>query len=121
MNSLQQNIRDAYPQPSSQLGEVDAQVYPSSDSVFANQFYFTCDQDTKGLLLNCTWGFITGTQVLTLLIKCPGEEVYWHILGSLSLLAKQLNGLTDRGRIRVYPPGAGSPLEVGAEDISAHR
>ena len=90
----------------------------------AHQLYAACDHETQGLLLNCTWGLIAEADILTLLIKCPIEEVYWHILGSLSLLAEQLENLMEEGaiHIRVYPPpGSGSPLEVGARAIASHR
>lgn len=88
----------------------------------AHHFYESCDHDTQGLLWNCTWGFITTSDFLTLLIKCPSTDVYWHILASLSVLADRVASFSYQARIRVYPPvGQGTPLEVGVEEITGHQ
>ncbi len=110
---------DLYPVSPAKFG---SPAHPIFDKDSAHHFYKSCDHDTQGLLWNCTWGFITTTDFLTLLIKCPSTEVYWHILTSLSVLADRMALFSYQARIRVYPPiGQGSPLEVGVEEITAYQ
>jgi hypothetical protein len=87
----------------------------------AHHFYQSCDQDTQGLLWDCTW-VITTVDCPTLLIKCPSTEIYWHILTSLTVLAERMALFSFQARIRVYPPiGQGDPLEVGVKEVTAHQ
>ncbi|UIE36779.1 hypothetical protein [Leptodesmis sichuanensis] len=103
------------------LATFSSPAHPTVSLHSAYHFYASCDRDTQGLLRNCTWGFITKSAFLTLLIKCPSTEVYWHILTSLSILADRIAPFSYQARIRVYPPvGQGTPLELGVEEITAH-
>jgi hypothetical protein len=110
---------DLYP---ASLAKFDSLTHSSLDKGSTHHFYNSCDHDTQGMLWNCTWGFITSSNFLTLLIKCPSTEVYWHILTSLSVLADRIAPFSHQARIRVYPPmGQGTPLEIGVAEIIGHQ
>ena len=119
MNQADSFCNDLYP---NSLTTFSSPAHLSFDQDPTLHFYKSCDHDTQGLLWNCTWGFITTANFLTLLIKCPSTEVYWHILTSLSLLADRMVPFSYQARIRVDPPfGEGSPLEVGVKEITAYQ
>lgn len=119
MNQTDSFCTDLYP---TSLANFGAPAHSTFKQDPAHHFYKSCDHDTQGLLWNCTWGFITTADFLTLLIKCPSTEVYWHILTSLSILADRIVPFSYQARIRVYPPvGEGSPLEVGVEEVTAYQ
>lgn len=99
------------------LDPIYRELYWELEEVTGEIFYNNCDVFTQNLLKQCGWNVTIRTKGLTLVVICPNSYLNWEILKSIPLLADSLQVLSNRAKIKIYPPpGTGTPMDIMLED-----
>ena len=109
---------DDLPPPNLELK--DSLMRLNLEESLAKYFFQACTKRQQAVLSACQWYCTTG-KAPTLVIECPDEVTNWRVLKSLVKLGGVLKKLAKNGKIRVYPPGLGTPFEMRVDELSVYK
>ncbi len=106
--------------PPPNLALKDSLMRLNLEESLAKCFFTACTKRQQALISTCVW-YITTANTPTLVIECPDELTNWRVLKSLVKLGGVLKKLAKNGKIRVYPPGMGTPFEMRVDELSVYK
>jgi hypothetical protein len=106
--------------PPDDITEVDAALLRQLELSTGKRFFEACDGSLQSLLMEGSWSIVM-TEVPMLVIYCCHELHNWRVLSHMADIASALAKLSPQAKIRVFPPGGGSPFGMRVNERSEYR